>query len=774
MHSRVVKRFTHLAAATMAAVIVLTSGTPRAADGVNAFMGINLHSARDWAGNFFFADAMKSARKWSEIGGDGNLRVDEHGWPLEDASITVMHGLSQSHGWYDIYFTGQATVNNTVDMTYDAATNTSHCRYQVTDPNGAYVNLSFRNTNGGVQNVKMMRPTVPGGSESYDTTVTFTDQIKAAAMKFDFVRYMDLLGANTGVIDSVLQSTLAGKIDKDDFTQCPWETDDGDRWGYQGPGIAYEYVVQFANETMTHPYINIYVSTEDAKIRWIAELFRDNLDPSLNLYVEYSNEVWNATFPQNGWNLRAASSPTEQPTLRWDGSDMNGWQLGYRRMARRTTEISTIFREVFGDAAMMTRVRPLLMWQRANANNYAHIALTFMQEFYNVIHALNSEAHPPGYYIYGGGGVGYYGPDRSASLSSVTDVLNSGSMNLDNPDWTDEQAFNAKLTASYGLRHVVYEGGLATEPGSNFTEALKNQLRDDPRVTANIVGHINRFHSVGGHQFCYFQVNDANETWGLSETVMDLTTPAWKAIDSLATLQRTPVSVGVAAGPGQTASMAGGSWFATNTNYGRSGSINGDPTAGAVSVPQGRYFTFPFYVTQDGSYQVTVHYTSGGSATIGYGFGGEAQNVQSVSATSSATATDPVARNLYADRMNAAFVKSEQGSFSIDHVEVAYVGALGARSCGQGSVARAHATFAVARTANTLHVSARVPTSGEYLIVMHDLGGRVRTIRPVSMTAGVGRSVAIQVSGLCRGTYVVSMHARDGALVGAARVLHNR
>jgi len=45
--------------------------------------------------------------------------------------------------------------------------------------------------------------------------------------------------------------------------------------------------------------------------------------------------------------------------LNFDG-DTNDWNWAARRTAKRTVEISTIFRRVFGSGAMMARVRPVL------------------------------------------------------------------------------------------------------------------------------------------------------------------------------------------------------------------------------------------------------------------------------------------------------------------------------------------------------------------------------------------------------------------------------
>ena len=60
---------------------------------------------------------------------------------------------------------------------------------------------------------------------------------------------------------------------------------------------------------------------------------------------------------------------------------MNTWR--YRKIMLRLVQISDIFRAVFGDGAMMSRVRPLYEWQYDNANDTARLALTFADRYFN-------------------------------------------------------------------------------------------------------------------------------------------------------------------------------------------------------------------------------------------------------------------------------------------------------------------------------------------------------------------------------------------------------
>ncbi len=54
-------------------------------------------------------------------------------------------------------------------------------------------------------------------------------------------------------------------------------------------------------------------AADDNYITQMATLFRDNLNPNLNVYLEYSNEVWNWIFEQAHYNDNNRPS---QPQLR--------------------------------------------------------------------------------------------------------------------------------------------------------------------------------------------------------------------------------------------------------------------------------------------------------------------------------------------------------------------------------------------------------------------------------------------------------------------------
>jgi hypothetical protein len=74
----------------------------------------------------------------------------------------------------------------------------------------------------------------------------------------------------------------------------------------QNEPVAFEWQIDLCNRAGKDYWLNIpHESTPDVWQK-LAQLVHDELDPSLRVYVEWSNEVWNSGFPQNGYSASQA------------------------------------------------------------------------------------------------------------------------------------------------------------------------------------------------------------------------------------------------------------------------------------------------------------------------------------------------------------------------------------------------------------------------------------------------------------------------------------
>jgi hypothetical protein len=532
-------------------------------------IGMNVDTPLDWVRDRAFADVMKASRQWMTPS-NTPAAVDANGWPTQDANIVVWAGPPNMQGTYRFSFNGRANIAlgfgsaTLSNPNYDAASNTTSADLIYNGGQGLL--LSFTNTqraassavNTGITNVKLMRPRTAGGTTPY-TTEIFTDPFKSILTKFSVLRTKDFTSTDGNQIanwsDRTLPTTASQAIGNPNSPPGLW----------QGRGAAWEYVIELANETGKDVWISLPNRSTDDYVTKVAQMFKygsDGVNPytspqaspvwpplnsNLNLYVENSNELWNGgfNFPQTQDNHNAAIAEVNAggSPLNFDGST-NDWYWAWRRVAKRVIEISNIFRSVFGDADMMTRVRPVLMSQLGYTNGPLLQEMHMMQDYYNNP-AYVTTPRPPGYYIYAAGGSGYYGPSDSSSVDQIFATMAS--------TFPASLQADANWTLCFGVKRIAYEGGPGLQQTQNPTiNANLAAAWADPRMTQVVVNQHNVWSQNAGDLLIYFQLT-GDYQFGFTDDVLDLTPPKLIGMDDLngstaaASTYGTPIPATIAA-----------------------------------------------------------------------------------------------------------------------------------------------------------------------------------------------------------------------------------
>jgi len=481
------------------------------------------------------------AMNWSE-----DVGADAQGYPTRDF-LMIIGAKVIGAGTYKLQFKGQATVTvsaspsgRIANKAYDPATNTTTADVVLPSDSTGNTWLTFTNTrrnsqstsSDGITDIHMWRPGYPT-----DGSAVFTSEFITAMRKFHVIRVMDFVNANLNPSVSWSDRTTP------DFA------------GYTGvKGQSWELVVKLANATDRDIWLNVPVQANDDYIRKLALLLKygsDGREPytspqnnpiypplkrNLKVYVEYGNEIWNTSpgFNGFGWALALSDANRLNPAhpIAFDGPVTDRYLALRRWIAFRSADISLAFREVFGDADMMSRVRPIFASQVGNANDYLGQGLMWASAFHGDTTRL----------WYGGGGAAYYGSTTSpvdtspATMTAYFDGLPSA--NFANAVATDTIWNNG-----FGLKNVAYEGGPGpggSSLGSTTGSAeLSYTYNNDPRMKDRMIAAHQVWQANGGDLLAYYVYSVAapwSFTNGLNpNTTSDSTSTKFQAIDIIRT-----------------------------------------------------------------------------------------------------------------------------------------------------------------------------------------------------------------------------------------------
>jgi hypothetical protein len=477
----------------------------------------------------------------------GNLTGDAQGWPKQDFIFTLdnrytfawlgggqinidpLQFSTDLSGAYTLSFTGQATIVPQDGITssapvYNSATNTTTAN--VTLPftaGGGFYQIQFTSTKrlpgdtagDGLTNVHLYRSGYSASSPSAMTTVWLQ-----ALQNYNWgaLRFMGALGTNS--------YAQPGSNEAYPYL-LNWDTDrttptTGPVYGVTHAGIhgvPYEYVIQAANQSNKDIWINVPVNASDAYVNAMANLFAQGLNSNINVYLEYSNEMWHLGFAQGPWNATSAQAEVTAggSNLNYDNiNNLDIWR--FRRIAKRTVEIGEAFKTAFGSGA--GRIRPVINngWPAFNSD---------------MLNYVTNNYGTPAKYLYGIAMNGYYSSSNWSSVSAIEQGEIASSNNNNLPLYIQ----NRTIATFYGLHSLIYEGGegetgnpQANSPADPYLANKFAASRDSgmQQVMANDV--LDNWLAAGGELYMHFSMVGRYSVygfWGLTEDINNTSTPKW-------------------------------------------------------------------------------------------------------------------------------------------------------------------------------------------------------------------------------------------------------
>lgn len=287
-------------------------------------------------------------------------------------------------------------------------------------------------------------------------------------------------------------------------------------------GVAYEYMIRLANLLHKDAWICVPHAADENYIRQMARLFRDSLDASLTIYLEYSNEVWNWQFEQAHYN-----DQTNRPSI-----------ISYpRAYTDKSLRVFQIWYEEFGNAAP-ARIKRVL----ATQNTYHWVGEQILAHSGGAFDCFS----PTSYFG--------YNPDACGiqAGSDALDIIQCAREQYRNyADAYRQEYENGKL---YGAEIINYEGGqhITHNPATVPWQQAIYDSQIHPEMYDMYVELLDSIRTWGSALHMNFSFASPRESvygsWGVLEDIdQDLSmlpAPKWQAlIDNLHPLPE-PVIIG--------------------------------------------------------------------------------------------------------------------------------------------------------------------------------------------------------------------------------------
>ncbi|MBN2201596.1 hypothetical protein JW777_06575 [bacterium] len=303
-------------AATAVCFMVSILGSAFAGD-CRLRIGTNLTAPVDWGSEWPFVDIMKYCRTWItfnsvwleagenpwDTGVVDRIPADENGYPLElpftvagTETTQVVRAVwantfSLPEGVYTVLYDGEGTV----DVEFDGSIISQEPGRILFDLRHRdrilSVNLLESRRGNHVRNIRVLMP----GTESTHAQNPWCAEWLEKLEPFRALRFMDWGLTNNSALMRWEDRPVIG-----DYT-------------YTQAGVPYEWMIEICNRKKADCWVCIPHQADADYIRNMAVLFRDGLDPSLKIHVEYSNEIWNWMFDQTHWLFENGDQAVDWP-----------------------------------------------------------------------------------------------------------------------------------------------------------------------------------------------------------------------------------------------------------------------------------------------------------------------------------------------------------------------------------------------------------------------------------------------------------------------------
>lgn len=487
-----IQRFSFLLAAILILfVCACLSRAGQASPNENSALGINLGGISYYSTEIVFVDLFKHSQTWkSQAPGKGYGRgaplvLTEDGWiksltgtgQFADSIILLSINGRYPGGIYTCLYDGRGQIKFARGMSV-VDEQPGRIRVRVR-PEQNMVTLRITKTNP-YDPIRNIRFILPGFEDVYDKQPFHLDFL-ARWKKFKTIRFMDFQRTNN-----------SRQVNFSDRPTPNIQTQGDSKRG----GVALEYMIQLANTLNADPWFCIPHLATDDYIREFARLVKQQLNPDLKIYIEYSNECWNSMFAQARY-------------CRQKGKELafsdNDYQAQLQFYSRRSVQIFKIWQDVFGGKERFVRILAA-----QSANPWTSLQVMDFEDAYK-------QADTLGIAPYFGNALGSPKTQDEVAKMTVEQVLDACEEYVQKNKKIIAQ--QDKAAKQRGLRLIAYEGGqhLVGHGGAenNKTmEQLFHTANRHPRMKQIYLDYLMAWKDSGGTMMAIFSSVGKFSKWG--------------------------------------------------------------------------------------------------------------------------------------------------------------------------------------------------------------------------------------------------------------------
>ena len=505
-------------------------------------IGTNLHYIADWSTQYPFLDFWKSSRDWITHGeGRWNtkesdlLDLDAHGWlqslpSAEDgvqySSVGTFIANPNDGSRFVVFYEGEGEIEYLLGAKQDLEASQPGKDVFIATP-GKPLHLKITSTDPHstgdyLRNIQV----IPEEYAHLNDIPLFNPDFIDTIEDYEVLRFMEWMDTNNSTVS---QWEEYAQIQDLNYTN----------------GVPVEVMVALANQTGIDPWFTMPHQATDEYITQFALTVKQYLDPELDVYIEFSNEVWNLDFDQAHWAM-------EQGQLAYTNPNVGKYAKWRDLYSQRTTEITRIWDDVFGSAK--ERVIGVMAGQAANpwiakrSLDYHWATEALSHEDYGI----DAIAIAPYFGSYLGK------PSNAAEVESWThepdgglellfeELTTGGVLTNGYAGGALQQAYDnitahAQLAQSHGLELIAYEGGqhLVGSKGVENNQAITELFiaaNRDPRIGEIYRDYFTTWNELGGGLFANFKDVDTPSqwgSWGILESIYDDSSPKYNAVQDL-------------------------------------------------------------------------------------------------------------------------------------------------------------------------------------------------------------------------------------------------